>query len=214
MLPSKYTYYNELPKAYLDQVLRWEGGYQDDPSDAGNQIKDSKGNIVQYAATCRGITLAALNTAKKQGLVASTVTIKSLLTDLESVRKIYNANYYLKGKCNCMPHPLAFAHLDACINSGTGGKNSKGVAIGASSILQKALVAMGAKIVVDGIIGNQTLAALDNILTKKSAIEVTRVYNDIRQQYYYNIVKARPVNQKYLKGWLNRLNSARKFCEK
>lgn len=199
MLPNKYTYYKELPESYLNQVLRWEGGYVNDIDDLGKE-------------TCRGVTIGALNAAKKQGLVAQSVTIKSLLNDIESVRKIYNVNYYLKGHCDQLPHPLAFAHVDCCINSGIGGKNKSGKAIGAGAILQKALVSMGANVVVDGSVGPKTLAALDDILTKKSAAEVAKVYNDIRQQYYHEIVAARPANQKFLKGWLNRLNDVRKFC--
>ena len=44
------------------------------------------------------------------------VTIESLTTDLESVRKIYEVNYYRRGKANLLPHTLAFAHFDVCVN--------------------------------------------------------------------------------------------------
>ena len=214
MLNDKFTYYDSLPRDYLDQVLVYEGGYTEDKSDAGNIIRDKSGKIIGYSATCRGITAGALAAAKKQGLVAQTVTVKSLLNDLESVRKIYSKNYYLKGKCDQLPHPLAFAHFDMCVNSGIGGRNSKGTAIGAGANLQKVLIACGANIVLDGSIGPKSIAALDNILATKSAKDIAKMYNDQREQYYYAIVKARPANQKFLKGWLRRLNSVRAFCNK
>jgi len=201
MADSKYTYYSELPKSYLDQVLLWEGGYVNDPDDSGGE-------------TCRGITIGALNTAKKQGLIAQSVTVRSLMTDLESVRKIYSQNYYLKAKCDKLPHPLAFAHLDFAINAGVGGKNKKGKAIGAGANLQKVLIALGSNIALDGSVGPKTLAALDNILTKKTALEITELYNNQREKYYRDLVVSKPTYKKYLNGWLNRLNSARKFCAK
>lgn len=34
-----------------------------------------------------------------------------------------------------------------------------------------------------------------------------------RNAYYTDLVKKKPALQKYLKGWLNRLNDLKKFCE-
>ena len=78
-------YYKELPYKYFRLILNSEGGYVNDPTDRGGE-------------TNRGITLSALNTAKKQGLVSQNVTIKSLTDDLDSVYIIYNQNYYIKAK--------------------------------------------------------------------------------------------------------------------
>jgi hypothetical protein len=35
-------------------------------------------------------------------------------------------------------------------------------------------------------------------------------FNDRREKYYKDLVEARPVMNKYLKGWMNRLNDLRK----
>lgn len=40
---------------------------------------------------------------------------------------------------------------------------------------------------------------------KRSMVEI---YKDLRRAYYYSIVEKRPVNQKFLKGWLNRVDSS------
>ena len=88
--------YEDLPEEYLTLILKYEGGYVNDPLDKGGE-------------TNRGITIGALNAAKKQGIVPPDITIKDLTYDLESVRKIYDINYYKKSKANLMSHPLAFA---------------------------------------------------------------------------------------------------------
>lgn len=193
--------YENLPETYLKQTLNYEGGYVNDPSDSGGE-------------TCRGITIGALNRAKSQGLVSSTLQIKDLMTDLASVRKIYEVNYYKAGKCNFMAHPLAFAHFDACVNHGLGGRSKSGIAIGAGMLLQKTIVSFGELVNIDGSVGPLTLKALD-IATKKIDIyKLAEKYNDFREEYFNNIAKANPKNKKFLKGWLNRLNSVRAFCKK
>jgi lysozyme family protein len=183
---------SELPESYFREVLNREGGYVNNPLDPGGE-------------TNRGITIGALNAAKKQGLVERTVTIRSLTNDLASVRKIYNVNYYKSGKCDKMPHPLAFAHFDACVNHGVG-RGAK--------LLQKALVKLGFSVTVDGATGPKTLAALEACLEKTPVAKVTDEYNDQREAYFHQIVRNRPSNQGFLKGWLNRIKAVRAFCGK
>lgn len=53
----------------------------------------------------------------------------------------------------------------------------------------------------DGIVGPKTIAALNNAENM-----VTRVYN-ARKAHFEAIVKKNPSQKKWLKGWMNRLNS-------
>jgi lysozyme family protein len=186
------TIYSELPESYLKEVLNYEGGYANDPVDRGGE-------------TNRGITIGALNKAKSQGLVSQSVTIKSLTADLESVRRIYSVNYYKAGKCDQMPHPLAFACFDACVNHGLGG---------GGQLLQKTLVSLGFPVAVDGAVGPKTLAALSSCLGKFTAIRIAEMYNDKREARYLGIVSSNPSQKKFLKGWLNRLAGVRRFAAK
>lgn len=55
----------------------------------------------------------------------------------------------------------------------------------------------------DGIFGPVTLKAIN----EKNPELLFRELFDVRVAYYKLIVKNRPSNQKFLKGWLNRLNS-------
>jgi lysozyme family protein len=181
---------SELPSSYLKQVLNYEGGYVNNPNDRGGE-------------TNRGITIGTLNAAKRQGLVPASVTIRSLTEDLESVRKIYNQNYYQKSKANLMPHPLAFTHFDASVHSGVGG---------AVKLLQRTLNKLGQKLSVDGGFGPLTASALESALEKNGVIAITNEYNARREVLYRSIVSRNPSQKEFLKGWLNRLEAVKKFC--
>lgn len=54
----------------------------------------------------------------------------------------------------------------------------------------------------DGIVGPKTLSALNS----QNPEEFHKKIWDRRKEYLFNLVKARPKDQKFLKGWLNRLN--------
>jgi len=114
----------------LPLVLRYEGGYVNDPLDRGG-------------ATNKGITQKVYDSYRaKKGLENQSVRYIAQ-TEVED---IYYNNYWLKGKCNDLPSKVAVAHFDTCVNSGT----NRG-----AKILQKIL-----GVTVDGLIGNKTLAAV------------------------------------------------------
>jgi len=182
--------YPSLPEEYLNAVLEYEGGLVDDPDDKGGK-------------TNRGITEATLRSAIKEGIVPPTVTIESLTYDLESVRKIYEVRYYLRAKCNFMPHPLAFAHFDASVNHGVG--NS-------ARFIQRTLNVFGTSLNVDGAIGPKTLAALEEVLSTVDVDLITKTYCNIRKSFYDAIVTNNPSQRKFYNGWMNRLIKVKKFC--
>jgi len=191
--------YNELPEIYLKLVLNYEGGLTKNPKDTGNWYGG------KLYGTNRGITIGALIKAQSEGLVAKTVTIESLTTDLDSVKKIYEVNYYIRSSCDKLPHPLAFAHFDIAVNGGIGR---------ASKFLQTTINKFSdAKITIDGSIGNQTLSALNKVLVSTDISVFVKQYNNIREQFYIALANSKPNYKVFLKGWLNRLNSVRKFTE-
>lgn len=61
--------------------------------------------------------------------------------------------------------------------------------------------ALGVK--VDGFVGDKTIAAINNHPNIRFVFDL--IYQQ-RKRRYYDIVKAKPSQKKYLKGWLNRLN--------
>ena len=106
----------------------------------------------------------------------------------DQARSIYFKDYWIKACCDKMPYPLAMLHFDGSINHGVSR---------ASKFLQKAV-----NVVVDGDIGGKTLAAIqvaDIMLTCSSICDQRRVF-------YKNIVIANPEQNKFINGWLYRIN--------
>jgi lysozyme family protein len=88
---------------------------------------------------------------------------------------------------------LANIVCDFYVNAGTN----------ATKLLQTVMNDMGCKIPVDGAIGPATMAALSAL----DHVEVYRRYKAGRIAYYNNLVQRQPSLGKFLKGWLNRVNS-------
>lgn len=164
----------------LPLVLKYEGGYVNDPDDNGG-------------ATNKGITQRVYDAYRlKKGLEVQSV---KHITNTE-VEEIYYDEYWVRGRCNDLPNKVAVAHFDTCVNSGI----KRG-----SKILQKA-----AGVVDDGVIGNQTLAAVKRY---PETILMNR-YLDERISFLNRIVASNPTQNKFLRGWLNRVENLRKVLSK
>lgn len=96
--------YNELFKKALAFVLKWEGGFVNDPDDKGG-------------ATNKGITQSTYNRyRKRKGLQLQTVRN---ITQQE-VEDIYFNEYWLKSGCEKMSKKFAVLCFDTAVNMGTG----------------------------------------------------------------------------------------------
>ncbi|DAA84915.1 TPA: hypothetical protein CPT87_07200 [Candidatus Gastranaerophilales bacterium HUM_5] len=96
--------YNELFKKALAFVLKWEGGFVNDPDDKGG-------------ATNKGITQSTYNRyRKRKGLQLQTVRY---ITQQE-VEDIYFNDYWLKSGCEKMSKKFAVLCFDTAVNMGTG----------------------------------------------------------------------------------------------
>jgi lysozyme family protein len=58
----------------------------------------------------------------------------------------------------------------------------------------------------DGIIGNRTLASVNAMDAK----ELVNKYSDARVDFYQGIVARKPDQARFIRGWLNRVEDARK----
>jgi uncharacterized protein (TIGR02594 family) len=119
----------------LAMVLRFEGGWSDDPYDPGGP-------------TNKGITLATY--AREKGTPLDDATRPRLVAELRRipdalVRRIYRERYWRPACCPHLPPPLAVFHFDTAVNMGVRA---------AARLLQSALA-----VAVDGEIGPITLAA-------------------------------------------------------
>lgn len=158
-------------------TLKQEGGYSNVTGDRGG-------------STYKGITQVVYNNFRQnQGQPQLSV---SQATDIE-INAIYRNEYWKPILGDALHEPLDLVVFDTAVNSGVRK---------ASKILQSCL-----GIADDGVIGNNTLAALRDDIAADMLSKLVRTYLDIRKANYYIIVNNNPTQVKFLKGWLNRLDA-------
>lgn len=166
---------------FLPLLLRFEGGFVDDPSDPGG-------------ATNKGITLGTFRNCAGSLLgIDPTLDNLKALTD-QQAGTIYKAQYWnqIHGD-DITSQDLANIVCDFYVNAGAR----------ATKLLQTILNELGAALAVDGEIGAGSMQALARI----DQIEVYRRYKQGRIKYYEDLAQSQPSLEKFLKGWLNRVNS-------
>lgn len=117
--------------------------------------------------------------------------IKALTWD--DAKKVYFDRYWLAGSCDRLPSRLAVLHFDGCVNHGVGRANR---------FLQTAVGATA-----DGSIGPATLVKVQ----ASDELQTCRNICDRREQFYRDIVKNKPAQARFLKGWLRRIDEMRIF---
>ena len=173
----------------LDLTLQFEGGYVNDPDDAGGE-------------TLCGITRKnhpdlsmweVVDHLKKIGKTDKEITELSLKYEQvkESIAEVYKKAYWDACNCDKLPYCFDVYVFDMAVNSG--GKN-------AIKTLQKVL-----KISADGICGKQTIATANAFTGDK------KLYLSERKKFYDKIIKQKPTQEKYRKGWYARLEKLSKI---
>lgn len=159
---------------FINRLLRCEGGFVNHPNDYGK-------------CTNKGITLGVFQSHYGSGVNCEDL---KTLTD-EQASKIYKSDYWDVCKADKIKSQrIANLLVDFAVNSGC--KT-------AIKALQRVL-----GVSVDGVIGNQTLSAL-NAFSDDSF--VYDAFMDERKEFYYRIVARDESQEVFLEGWLNRLKS-------
>jgi len=165
----------------LKFVLKWEGGWS--PPQPGDPNP-----------TMKGITQAEYDSYRKsKGL--PTRSVREI--EDEEVREIYYNNYWKKVKADKLPPPLDLVVFDTAVNCGV---------FRAAVLLQEALNSLSARVKIDGVIGPQTLEAVNKIYEGKILWNLIRVYLDLRKNFYKRLALIKKEKARFLKGWLNRLS--------
>ncbi len=112
---------------------------------------------------------------------------------MSEVQSIMQRDYWLPGACDKMPARLGIAHFDTAYNEGVEE---------AIKTLQHAL-----GIEVDGIFGPETLHGV----VAAEQINLLASYLNARRNSYHEIVAANPSKEKFLQGWLNRVDALEKY---
>ncbi len=187
---------------FIDEVLAYEGGYQNHPADMGN-YHPRTGELI---GTNFGI--AAYYFPEED--------IKNLT--IERAREIYEDEFYNSRRIGLLPAHLRFTVFDMGINAG-----SWRAVVGLQMLSQypdptrlqmKRCVNVMLKrerpgsvnlLAIDGAIGPRTATAAHNVTLEE--------YTQLREAYYKEIAKFRN-NAVFLNGWLKRARKAQTFTVK
>ena len=160
----------------VPHILKWEGGFVNDPDDLGG-------------ATCKGVTYRTYKLyCNRNKLPIPSVGDLKRLTDktFEAILKDMYWDACLGDKI--MSQGVANAIVDWAWNSGT------------ATAVKEIQKVLGVK--ADGIIGNISLSAINS----QSPLPLFGKIKTARVKYIEKICKSRPENQKFYRGWMNRIN--------
>ena len=112
----------------------------------------------------------------------------------EKIAPMYKLKYWNPSYCEVLPKGLDYVVFDFAVNAGTG-RSVK--------TLQQAIGC-----VADGVIGPKTMAAINDANPK----DLIAKFSDARADFYQGIVARKPDQARFIKGWLNRVEDARKLA--
>lgn len=181
----------------LARTLEHEGGYVRDPVDRGGETY--RGIARRYNPGWSG--WVRIDKAKKtRGFPASLQADTTLQADVAS---FYKQHYWDKFQGDAMPNAdIANELFDTAVNMGV----SRAV-----EFLQRALNTLNrdstlyADMVVDGVFGPKTLAALRAYLKKDKPDYLLKILNVLQGMHYIDTMARSPIQEKYARGWFERV---------
>lgn len=175
-------------KEAYDITAKYEGGYVNDPADAGGETIFG---VARNAWPNLGMW-NKLDEYKRQGLRGKALeeACHNNYDFMREVETVYRTQYWFKvWGDRITDQKSANAIYDFAVNTG----------------VQRAVkyAQIAAKATVDGKIGPKTVEAINN------CSDFTNKYADLRCKFYTDLANNRPSNKKFLKGWLARANGLR-----
>ncbi|MFA3545298.1 glycoside hydrolase family 108 protein [Acinetobacter baumannii] len=171
---------------YLEELIKREGGYVNNPADRGG-------------ATKFGITQAV---ARENGWNGN---MKDL--PLEFAKSIYKKQYWLEPRfdqVNALSPSVAEELLDTGVNCGP--NFAKPLLQRALNLLNNQGKAGWPDLKVDGVYGSATLGALKTYLSKRGKDGekvLVRVLNIMQGQRYIEICERNPKQEQFFYGWIS-----------
>ncbi len=120
----------------------------------------------------------------------------------EQAYKFYEKAFYENYKLDKIPAAIRDIFYDMSVNHGI--RN-------ATVMLQKSLTKLKKRVIIDGIIGPNTLAAAEDI---SEAQLFRKTLNDTRAEFYTAIIRRDPSQMVFKRGWFNRIDKFRDPEEK
>lgn len=179
-------------------TLGHEGGYANDPDDAGGETY--KGIARRYHPSWRGWRI--IDNYKNQPNFPSNAYNDS---DLDvSVKEFYKANYWDVNLLDEFPTQLlANEMFDTGVNMGVGR---------AAKFLQKSINLLNKNgslyndIVEDGVVGPNTLRALQACISYRGESYLYKIMNLLQGNHYIEYMTKSSTQEKYAYGWLKRVD--------
>jgi len=173
-------------------TMQYEGGYANAKADSGGEtiFGISRNNNPDW----KGWALVDAYKAKN-GLNGIVAAMTSDADFQKMVQKLYTVNYWNINRCgDIYDQQLANVIFDTGVNMGTGR---------AARFLQQAFndFAPGKTITVDGIIGDKTIAAVN----QADPVSIYSNYQTLRKLKYGAIVAKNPSQHQFYSSWMSRL---------
>ena len=163
----------------FDYLLMVEGEYSNDKHDKGGKTK-------------YGITEEDARDFGYKG------DMQDLTKDF--AKNIYLKKYYLGNKLDKVVNDkVALSVCDFIVNGGAWGAKKA----------QAALNELGFDLRVDGILGEKSLAALNEVDEAK----FLEKYHDLQRRYYRVLAANKPSQKKFLTGWINRVDRKENYLK-
>lgn len=163
-------------------VMRWEGGKVDAFLDRGGR-------------TAYGVTQETYDAFRK---AHGHPTQDVWEIGKQEVKDIYWERYWLPAKCGLVAEPIDLIIFDAAVQHGTAQ---------AAKFLQRAVF-----VDADGVIGAQTLKAMQEDVASGGMRQLVIDILAERRSFYYDLIERHPEQEKFRKGWMNRLDALRVEC--
>lgn len=171
----------------VNEILRREGGFVDDPSD--------KGGATNFGVSLRYMRGIGLDLDGDGDVDRDDV----LLVTRERAAQLFKDDFFYGPKIDQLPEYLHAPMFDFAVNSGPAA---------AVRALQKVCTTLGYPCVPDGRLGPKTRAAVERMYAERSRRRVVNALVEQRVDYYTEIALDDPSQQRFLKGWIAR---AREF---
>ena len=179
-------------------TAKWEGGESDHPDDGGGLTK--YGVSLKFLGGLSG-TQSNRDVLERMG-IRLPIT-RQVIYDLtrDQAASLFRWQFWDKLRLGLIPLRPAVVLYDAAVNSGP----AQSVKLAQRGYNR--CVAYGQPLVVDGIMGPATRAAMQLADTDKCLSAML----DAREAFFQTIVDNNPSQQVFLRGWINRVDDLRRY---
>lgn len=177
--------------------MHHEGGYCNDPDDAGGETY--KGIARNYNPTWEGWTI--IDFMKRYDDFPKCLETEENLQIC--VKRLYKQKYFDVYRGDDMPEMLAMEMFDTGVNMGVG-RAAKFLQIALNILNRNGSLYQDQ--VEDGDYGPTTHKCLHKYLQTDSVVLLCKVINVLQGNHYIKYMKKSPKQEKYARGWFNRVD--------